>query len=48
MADLIGAIAIAGWLFIGWWAWGRLARRLGTGRWQLIGWVALIDRIFRR
>lgn len=48
MADLIGAIAIAGWLFIAWWAWGRLARKLGTDRLRLIGWIALVGLLFGR
>lgn len=47
-SEFIGFIAIAGWLFIAWLLWGRLARKLGTDRLRLIGWIALVGQIFRR
>ena len=35
-------IALCGWVFIAWLLLGRVARRLGTGRLQVLGGVALL------
>lgn len=48
MAELIAIVALVGWLYIAWVLWGRIARHLGTTRWRLIGWLTLLDRVFRR
>ena len=48
LLDLMGLVALLGWVFIAWVLFGRAARPAGTGRLQLLGAAALLGWLLGR